>query len=105
SCVEDGVRRRAPREGFGSAGDAADPFVPWPAPGLRRSVSGITPGQGGPSMTGAVLVRWGANIPGRERKGLEVFGRAIARFEQLAKQGRIHSHSEYIALTGEVGGF
>ena len=56
-------------------------------------------------MTGAVLVRWGANIPGRETKGLEVFGRAIARFEQLAKQGRIHSHSEYIALTGEVGGF
>ncbi|HET7310151.1 MAG TPA: hypothetical protein VFJ17_02370 [Mycobacteriales bacterium] len=56
-------------------------------------------------MTGAVLVRWGANIPGRETKGLEVFGKAIERFEQLAKQGRIHSHTEYIALTGSVGGF
>jgi hypothetical protein len=56
-------------------------------------------------MTGAVLVRWGSNIPGRETKGLEVFGKAIERFEQLAKQGRIHSHHEYIALTGDVGGF
>ena len=56
-------------------------------------------------MTGAVLVRWGANIPGRETKGLEVFGKAIERFEQLAKQGRIHAHTEYIALTGNVGGF
>ena len=25
--------------------------------------------------------------------------------EQLAKQGRIHSHTEYIALTGSAGGF
>src|SRR3954447_8337198 len=56
-------------------------------------------------MTGAVLVRWGTPIPGRETKGLEVFGKAIERFEQLAKQGRIHAHSEYISLTGTVGGF
>jgi hypothetical protein len=56
-------------------------------------------------MTGAVLVRWGAPIPGRETKGLEVFGKAIERFEQLAKKGRIHAHTEYISLTGAVGGF
>jgi hypothetical protein len=56
-------------------------------------------------MTGAVLVRWGANVPGREAKGLEVFGNAIERFEQLAKKGRIHSHNEYVALTGKAGGF
>lgn len=56
-------------------------------------------------MTGAVLVRWGATIPGRETKGLEVFAKAIERFEQLAKQGRIHAHTEYISLTGKVGGF
>jgi len=56
-------------------------------------------------MTGAVLVRWGAPIPGRETKGLEVFAKAIERFEQLAKQGRIHAHTEYIALTGSIGGF
>src|SRR3954452_17467385 len=56
-------------------------------------------------MTGAVLVRWGANVPGREAKGLEVFGKAIERFEQLAKKGRIHSHNEYVGLTGDAGGF
>ena len=51
------------------------------------------------------MVRWGASIPGREAKGLEVFGSAIERFEQHAKSGRIHSHKEYIALTGRSGGF
>jgi hypothetical protein len=56
-------------------------------------------------MTGAVLVRWGTPIPGRETKGLDVFGKAIERFEKLAKDGRIHAHSEYISLTGTVGGF
>ena len=56
-------------------------------------------------MTGAVLIRWGSNVPGRETKGLEVFGKAIERFEQLAKSGRIHGHREYIALTGSPGGF
>jgi len=56
-------------------------------------------------MTGALLIRWGANVPGRETKGLDVFGKAIERFGQLQKQGRIHAHHEYIALTGETGGF
>jgi hypothetical protein len=55
--------------------------------------------------TGAVVIRWGANIPGREAKGLEVFMSAIERFEQFAKSGRIHSHKEFIALTGKSGGF
>ena len=56
-------------------------------------------------MNGCIVVRWGANIPGRETKGLEVFGEAIEYFEGLAKQGRIHSHHEYITLTGRDGGF
>ena len=56
-------------------------------------------------MNGAIVFRWGANIPGREAKGLEVFGKAIERFETLAKEGRIHAHHEYIALTGRSGGF
>jgi hypothetical protein len=56
-------------------------------------------------MTGAVVIRWGANIPGREAKGLEVFGKAVERFEGFAKQGRIHGHREYFALTGRDGGF
>lgn len=56
-------------------------------------------------MTGASLIRWGTTIPGREAKALEVFGRSIERFEQLTKEGRLHAHHEYIALTGKAGGF
>lgn len=55
--------------------------------------------------TGAVVIRWGASIPGREAKSLEVFGQAVERMEQLAKDGRIHSHKEFLTLTGPVGGF
>ena len=53
-------------------------------------------------MNGALIVTWGANIPGREAKGLEVFGKALAHFDELAKKGRIHGHKEYISLTGNV---
>jgi hypothetical protein len=52
-----------------------------------------------------MLITWGAGIPGREAKGLEVFGKSVERFEGLAKQGRIHGHSEYFALTGGASGF
>jgi len=54
---------------------------------------------------GAITVSWGAVIPGREAKSLEVFGSAVARFEELSKSGRIHSHKEYFAVTGQFGGF
>ena len=56
-------------------------------------------------MKGAIQISWKAGIPGREAKGLEVFGTAVARFEGLAKQGRIHAHQEYFAVTGTDGGF
>jgi hypothetical protein len=56
-------------------------------------------------MNGATVIRWGAGIPGREASGLDVFGGAVARMEELAKQGRIHSHKEFFALTGREGGF
>jgi hypothetical protein len=56
-------------------------------------------------MNGALLIRWGANVPGREATGLDVFGRAINRFEALAKEGRIHGHREYFSITGHDGGF
>ena len=36
---------------------------------------------------------------------MEVFGEALERFEGHLKQGRIHSHEEYFALTGTDGGF
>jgi hypothetical protein len=62
-------------------------------------------GEGEVQMNGAIVFRWGASIPGREAKSLEVFGKALERFEGLAKEGRIHAHHEYIALTGRSGGF
>ena len=55
-------------------------------------------------MNGAIHISWKASIPGREAKGLEVFGKAVERFEGLAKAGRIHSHQEYFAVTGAEGG-
>ena len=56
-------------------------------------------------MNGAVLIRWGANIPGREAVGLDVYGRAVGRFEQLTKEGRVHGHREFFSVTGRDGGF
>jgi hypothetical protein len=53
-------------------------------------------------MNGATIITWGGNVPGREAKGLEVFGKALAHFDALAKQGRIHGHKEYVSLTGDV---
>ncbi|HJT37184.1 MAG TPA: hypothetical protein VJ818_02060 [Actinomycetota bacterium] len=53
-------------------------------------------------MNGALIVTWGSNEPGREARGLEVFGKALAHFDELAKKGRIHGHKEYISLTGNV---
>jgi hypothetical protein len=56
-------------------------------------------------MNGAALIRWGTARAGREAKSLEVFGSAIAHFENLTKQGRIHGHREYFSITGPDGGF
>jgi hypothetical protein len=56
-------------------------------------------------MNGAVLFRWTSAIPGREAASIEVFGRAVARFEDLTKQGRIHGHREYFSITGQTNGF
>ena len=56
-------------------------------------------------MNGALMIRWGASIPGREGTSLDVFGSAINRFETLAKQGRIHGHREYFSVAGDFFGF
>jgi hypothetical protein len=56
-------------------------------------------------MNGATVIRWGASVPGREAKGLDVFGNAVAHFEGLLKAGRIHSHKEFFSVTGRDGGF
>ncbi|MHB8511711.1 MAG: hypothetical protein ACYDCC_05975 [Actinomycetota bacterium] len=51
-------------------------------------------------MTGAIFVSWGQPVRGRESKGLEVFGEALQYWTAQAKQGRIHGHKEYFAVTG-----
>lgn len=53
--------------------------------------------------TGAMVVSWGTGIPGREAKGLEVFGSALEWAEAQAKAGRIHGHKEYFCLDEERG--
>jgi hypothetical protein len=56
-------------------------------------------------MNGAVVISWGTPVRGRETKSLEVFGKAVAHFDALAKAGRIHGHQEFQARTGRSGGF
>ena len=51
---------------------------------------------------GAVIFTWGAPVRGREMKGLEVFGKALVFWDEKAKEGRIHGHHEYFALTGNA---
>jgi len=53
-------------------------------------------------MNGALIITWGGSVPGREAKGLEVFGKALAYFDELAKTGRVHGHKEYVSLTGNI---
>ena len=53
-------------------------------------------------MNGALIFTWGRNPAGREAKSLEVFGKALAYFDELAKAGRVHGHKEYISMTGNV---
>lgn len=55
--------------------------------------------------TGAIVFRWGANIPGREQKALEIFGKSLEQSEKDLKEGRIQGHKEYFNLIGEDGGF
>ena len=56
-------------------------------------------------MNGAVVVKWGNAVRGRETKALEVFGQAIGTFDAYAKAGRIYGHQEFIARTGKQNGF
>ncbi|MFA5891962.1 MAG: hypothetical protein WDA27_13595 [Actinomycetota bacterium] len=53
-------------------------------------------------MNGAIIATWGTPVRGREAKALEVFGKVLAHYDDLAKQGRIHSHREYFSLTGNA---
>jgi hypothetical protein len=50
--------------------------------------------------TGAVVVSWGAAIPGRERAMLEVLGRVLGYAESLRASGRIEELLLFVAKTG-----
>jgi len=56
-------------------------------------------------MDGAIVIRWGSAIPGREAKGLEVLSQAQQSFDELAKEHRIREHREYFSISGGNGGF
>jgi hypothetical protein len=83
-------------------GDAGTCFPGSPACRQRHQANGNLTED---PMNGAILIRWGASIPSREAAGLNVFGKTVARFEELAKSGRVHGHQEYFSVTGRNGGF
>jgi hypothetical protein len=51
---------------------------------------------------GAIIITWGNPVRGREMQSLDVFGRSLAYWDEKAKEGRIHGHHEYFALTGNA---
>ncbi|GAA1714233.1 hypothetical protein GCM10009765_74080 [Fodinicola feengrottensis] len=50
--------------------------------------------------TGAVVVSWGAAIPGREAGMLRVLKQALGYVEQLRGEGRIEDSQLYVSKTG-----
>lgn len=55
-------------------------------------------------MNGALVHTWQGTVPSRETKALDVFGRALAYYDELAKEGRIHGHSEFFSAGGSPAG-
>lgn len=54
-----------------------------------------------------LFIGWGEPVTGREAKGLEVFGEALAYYAKAEQEGRIESH-ETVFLGphgGDLGGF
>ena len=54
-----------------------------------------------------LFVGWGDPITGREAKGLEVFGEALAYYAKAEQEGRIESHETVLLAPhgGELAGF
>ncbi len=54
-----------------------------------------------------LFVGWGDPITGREAKGLEVFGEALAYWAKAEQEGRIESHETVLLAPhgGELAGF
>jgi formylmethanofuran dehydrogenase subunit C len=55
-------------------------------------------------VNGAIVHTWQGTRTGREVKALEVLGRAVAYYDELAKEGRIHAHSEFFSAGAELAG-
>jgi hypothetical protein len=51
---------------------------------------------------GAIIITWGTPVRGREMQSLDVFGRSLAYWDEQAKEGRIHGHHEYFAISGNA---
>jgi len=51
---------------------------------------------------GAIIITWGTPVRGREMQSLDVFGRSLAFWDEKAKEGKIHSHHEYLAISGNA---
>jgi len=49
---------------------------------------------------GAIIITWGTPVRGREMQSLDVFGRSLAYWDEKAKEGKIHGHHEYFAISG-----
>ena len=54
------------------------------------------------AMRGAVVISWGNIVRGREKMGLDVFAKAIAYADELAKEGKVAGHQEYLAVNGDL---
>jgi hypothetical protein len=51
---------------------------------------------------GAIIITWGTSVRGREMQSLDVFGKALAYWDEKAKEGRIHGHREYFGISGNA---
>ena len=51
---------------------------------------------------GAIIITWGTPVRGREMQSLDVFGRSLAYWDEKAKEGKIHAHHEYFAISGNA---
>jgi len=51
---------------------------------------------------GAIIITWGTPVRGREMQSLDVFGRSLAYWDEKAKEGKIHGHHEYFAISGNA---
>ena len=58
----------------------------------------------GATMQGALMISWGNAVRGREAVALEVFGRWLEYFDELAKAGRVSGYRTYLSVTGRAGG-